>query len=177
MAEQGSTFWRWFDRLLDGMAVFAGVLLALQVVSVTINVALRYLFNGGIYGINTWNEWSLLWVAFLGFAWLQRERGHVSMELLKDMYALRMRSVFELAVCLLGAVVSVVLIWYGSTTTWQYWVENRYDYFKLAEILVAPVYAIIPFGSFVLLIQLIRDAMYEIKTFGTPRHSSFVDRF
>lgn len=170
-------FWRGFDRLLDGMAIVAGALLVFQVVSVTVDVGLRYLFNHGIHGITTWNEWSLLWITFLGFAWLQRERGHVSMELLKDKYSPKARSAFEIGVCVLGIAVSLLLIWYGSQTTWQFWIEKRYDYFKLAEIRVAPFYAVIPFGSFVLLIQLLRDMAHEIASFGLARASSSADPF
>jgi TRAP-type C4-dicarboxylate transport system permease small subunit len=84
---------------------------------------------------------------------------------------------FELVVCGLAVAISLILIIYGTRTTWQFWVEGRYDYFKLAEIPVAPIYAIIPIGSALLLIQLFRDIATELKEFGQPKRAATIDPF
>ena len=45
----------------------------------------------------------------------------------------------------------------GAKVTWENYTTDAYDFFKLREIPVYPVYAIIPFGSLLWLIQLLRE--------------------
>ena len=71
-----------FDRVIGAMAWIAGALLLFQVISVSCDVLIRYFFGTSIRWVITLNEWSLLFIAFLAAAWLQRQGGHVRLDIL-----------------------------------------------------------------------------------------------
>ena len=73
-----ATFNAIFDRLLDACAWLACLLLVFQVVSVSAEVVARYFFGVSFGAVTALNEWSLVFLTFLGAAWLQREGGHTS---------------------------------------------------------------------------------------------------
>ena len=61
----------------------------------------------------------------------------------------------------LGASVSSscgFLVWYGTKVTWANYTKNTYDFFKLRGVPIYPIYAIIPIGSLLWLIQLLRTS-------------------
>jgi hypothetical protein len=72
LAEVGG---RIFDRVLDACAWIGCAMLAFQVVSVSVEIICRYFFNISFSIITPLNEWSLVYLTFLGAAWLQREGG------------------------------------------------------------------------------------------------------
>jgi TRAP-type C4-dicarboxylate transport system permease small subunit len=49
-----------------------------------------------------------------------------------------------------------LLTWYGALATWDNYAKNAYDFFKLPDVSIFYVYLIIPFGSLLWLIQLLR---------------------
>ena len=69
---------RVFDRLLDACAWIGCAMLAFQVISVSVEIICRYFFNISFSVITPLNEWSLVYLTFVGVAWLQREGGHTS---------------------------------------------------------------------------------------------------
>src|SRR5258708_8155356 len=69
---------RAFDRLLNACAWIGCALLGFQVVSVSVEIICRYFFDISFSVITPLNEWSLVYLTFLGAAWLQREGRHTS---------------------------------------------------------------------------------------------------
>ncbi|MBX9826790.1 MAG: TRAP transporter small permease subunit [Xanthobacteraceae bacterium] len=147
---------RAFDRLLDVCAWIGCGMLAFQVVSVSVEIICRTFFNISFSVITPLNEWSLVYLTFLGAAWLQREGGHTSddsvVALLPpwvDWLAKRLGWVLALVTCGL-------LVWFGTLVTWDNYVKNTYDFFKLSGFPIFLIYLIIPIGSLLWLIQLLR---------------------
>ncbi|MDE0057852.1 MAG: TRAP transporter small permease [Defluviicoccus sp.] len=147
-----------FDRLVNAFAWIAGALLIFQVVSVSADVGSRYFFGESIRWVIALNEWSLLFIAFLGAAWLQQRGGHVRLDILVTRFGRRTRLASELFGLLLGICVCLVLVWQGGKVTWEKFLTNEYDYFKVEEVPIFIVLAVIPLGSAVFLVQLVRDA-------------------
>jgi TRAP-type C4-dicarboxylate transport system permease small subunit len=156
------TFRNHFDRIFDGVldvcAWIACGMLAFQVVSVSLSVILRYFFNISFGWVTSINEWSLVYVAFLGAGWLQREGGHTS----DDSIVSTMPKWVGTGASWLGWIIGIVacglLVWHGSRVTWANYVSDKYDFFKLRDVPVWPIYAVVPFGSLLWLIQLVRPA-------------------
>ena len=146
-----------FDRLLDICAWIACALLVFQVVSVSGEVIARYFFDVSFGAITALNEWSLVYVTFLGAGWLQREGGHTSDDSIVAMMPAWVRPVTVWVGWLIGVASCGILIWYGAKVTWDAFVTDAYDFFKLRDVPIYPVYAIIPFGSLLWLIQLFRN--------------------
>lgn len=147
---------RAFDRLLDGCAWVGCALLGFQVVSVSVGILSRYFFNISFSVITPLNEWSLVYLTFLGVAWLQREGGHTSDDSIMAMLPPRVTWAAKTIGWLIAIVSCMLLIWYGTIVTWENFSQNAYDYFKLPGVPVFYVYWVIPVGSLLWLIQLLR---------------------
>ncbi|HEY7242644.1 MAG TPA: TRAP transporter small permease [Xanthobacteraceae bacterium] len=147
---------RAFDRLLDVCAWIGGALLAFQVVSVSAEIICRYFFDLSFSIITPLNEWSLVYLTFVGVAWLQREGGHTS----DDSVVALLPPWVNRAAQRLGWVVAIVtcglLTWYGALATWENYSKGAYDFFKLPDVPIFWVYLIIPLGSLLWLIELLR---------------------
>lgn len=151
-----STASRAFDRVLDACAAAACVLLMLQVISVSLDVILRYSFDTSLPWITAFNEWSLLYVAFLGAGWLEREGGHTRDDSVIERFGPKALLWSERLGWLLGVCVCAFLVWYGATQTWRVYDKNIYDFFKVREIPIFWIYMMIPVGSLLWLVQLLR---------------------
>jgi TRAP-type C4-dicarboxylate transport system permease small subunit len=145
-----------FDRVLDGCAWIACGLLLFQVVSVTLDVVLRYFFDLSFGWITPANEWSLVFVAFLGAAWLEREGGHTADDSVLELLGPWTKKPSQHIGWVLGVFVCAVLVYYGARVTWNNYVSGAYDFFKLREVPVFWIYAVIPFGCLLWLAQLLR---------------------
>lgn len=145
-----------FDRILGGCAFAACVLLMLQVASVTLEVVLRQAANISLLWVTAFNEWSLLLIAFLGAAWLEREGGHTKDDSVMERLGPRARRWSGQIGRWLGVGVCLVLIWYGGLATWEKLASYEFDYFKMREVPIFWVYVFIPLGSLLWMIQLLR---------------------
>jgi TRAP-type C4-dicarboxylate transport system permease small subunit len=145
-----------FDRILGWYAFAACVLLMLQVASVTAEVVLRLVFNVSLSWVTAFNEWSLLLIAFLGAAWLEREGGHTKDDSVMEHFGPRARAWSDRIGRGLGIGICLLLIWYGGWATWEKLASWEFDYFKMREIPVFWVYAFIPLGCLLWMIQLLR---------------------
>ena len=160
-----------FDRVLDACAWIACVMLLAQVASVSADVILRQFFDISLAWITALNEWSLVYIAFLGAAWLERVGGHTRDVSMLDLLGSRVRKSSEWIGWSLGVAVCVFLVWYGTKVTWNNYATRVYDYFKLREVPVFWIYLVIPFGSLLWLLQLLRrigkrdPARYDPATF------------
>ena len=50
-----------------------------------------------------------------------------------------------------------LLTWYGTLATWDNFTKKAYDFFKLPNVPIYLVYIVIPIGSLLWLIQLLRQ--------------------
>ena len=70
-------FWDGFDWLLKLLANAGMVLLFLMMLSVCWEVFSRYYLGRGTAWVIEFSEYSILFMTFLGTAWLLRKDGHV----------------------------------------------------------------------------------------------------
>ncbi len=147
---------RAFDRLLDGCAWIGCAMLAFQVVSVSVEIICRYLFGISFSVVTPLNEWSLVYLTVLGAAWLQREGGHTSDDSIVALLPSWVQWLARRLGWLLAVVTCGLLTWYGALVTFDNYSKNTYDFFKLPNFPIFYVYIIIPIGSLLWLIQLLR---------------------
>lgn len=154
-----------FDSVLNILTYLIGIMVVLQVVSITADVIIRFLFGFSITSIIAFNEWSMVYITFLGFAWLQREGGHVNMDILIINFSEKKRILFEIFGNILGMFVSIIMVLFGTKVFLAQVIENTYDYFKLPGFPIAIVTLAIPLGCLLLLIQLLIDTNKCLKTY------------
>ncbi len=109
----------WFDNLINGLAVVAGVLMCLLTVLVCVDVAVR---NFRLFAM-PWSlevaEYSLLVVTFFGAPWVLLTGGHISIDILIDRLAPGARRRMRLASYALGALVCAVLAGFSTGAWWN----------------------------------------------------------
>lgn len=151
--------WAIYDKILNVLVIFATFLVIFDTVIVSIDVLMRSAFGTTWKGFFEIAEYSLLWMAFLGAAWLMRINGHVRVDLILSRMKPKPKVMINIISSIICALVFMVIIWYSAKIT-------LHDYqvgFNLSSLLTPPkwpVEMIIPIGSFLLLIQLLRN-IYE----------------
>jgi TRAP-type C4-dicarboxylate transport system permease small subunit len=108
------------------------------------------------------NEYSLLYIPFLGAAWLLRSNGHITVDILDNLLSDKPKFVLNIAVCLLGIAMSAVLFWYGAIIS----LEMLAGDIRSLTALKFPqfyVLSVIPIGSFVLMLEFLRKLVCLFK--------------
>jgi TRAP-type C4-dicarboxylate transport system permease small subunit len=146
---------RLFDRLLDILIVLAIAILIFGWLSVCFEVIMRY-FAGQpqIWVIET-VEYILLYICFLGAAWLLREEGHVKVDVLLNWLSPKNQALVNTITSGLATILWLIFTWYSGGTTLKALQKELYTA-TILEIPKAPLYAIMPVGSFLLCVQFLR---------------------
>ena len=96
------------SRLADSVG---RVILALMVLLITLDVVLRYFFNRPIKGSYELVQFLLVLLVFLGLAYIQTKKGHVSVSLISAKLSRRQRSVVGSATYLLCLIIFSLISW------------------------------------------------------------------
>ena len=158
---------RFLDLLNSIMAGIAATMMIFMMLAISYSVIMRYLFNRPVAWIVEISSYLMLYITFLGTAWLLRREGHVEIDLFTSKLSPRQRAVLRSVTSVGGAAVGFVLTWKGILIT--------IDYFRRGviamDILNTPQYllmAIIPVGGVLLMIE------FVLRIFRlTPPHSPF----
>jgi C4-dicarboxylate transporter DctQ subunit len=151
----GTIFNKGLDFIIDALAYFAAFLLAFIMVTICIDVVLRYFFLSPMIWVTEVTEYSLLWVTFLGTAWLLRKKGHVIMDLVVNKIKPEHQAKLNIIMSLIGLIVCLLLTTYGIKV-----ILNVFERQLLLSTILTPpawiIFIVIPIGSFLLTIQFIR---------------------
>ena len=144
-----------FDKILNFMAIFAGGLLAFSMLSVSIAVASRYFFNYPFGWVIEISSYILLYVTFLVAAWVLKEGGHVTIDIIINQLQPRTQSLINFITSIINAAVCLVLTYYAGKVTLDLYNTN---YFTPTELELPKwiINIIILIGSLSLFIQFIR---------------------
>lgn len=153
-----------FDKIIDLMLMAAAAMVVLDALAVSTDVILRKVVGftwAPLYEIITY---SLLWITFLGTTAIMRMNGHVKMDSLTSQLppktAALLNSISH-GVCVL---LTGIMLFYTIKLTLSDYQTN----FVLASILNPPkwpIEIIIPFGFFMLFVQLIRNTCSYFKKY------------
>ncbi|MGE5838857.1 MAG: TRAP transporter small permease [Deltaproteobacteria bacterium] len=151
------------DRLNKAMAWLAAVAILFMMLAISYAVMMRYAWNKPVPWILEVSSYLMLYITFLGTAWLQRKGGHVKVDLVTGHLPPRVRAVFRAVTSLGGAIVGFVLAWKGSLVTVDYFQRDV----TAIGILNTPQFllmGIIPIGGFLLLVEFLLQAWRQGKT-------------
>ena len=147
---------RILDRVSAGMAVMAGLLLLFMTFSISYSIFTRALsFQSPVWTVQ-FNEYSLLWMTFLGSAWVLRRRKHVAVDVMTSRLGPKGRRIAEAVHSLLGIGVCGVLCWTTSLMTLNLFQRGVTD----VQAMDMPKYLvlmIIPAGFLVITAQFFRN--------------------
>jgi TRAP-type C4-dicarboxylate transport system permease small subunit len=157
MKEQKDKLDALLDRLNKAMAWLAAAAIIFMMLAISYAVMMRYGWNKPVPWIVEVSSYLMLYITFLGTAWLQRKGGHVAVDLVTGRLNPRVRAALKSATSLGGAVVGFVLAWKGSLVTVDYFQRDV----TAIGILNTPQFllmGIIPIGGFLLLVEFLLQA-------------------
>ncbi len=153
---------RVFDIILNiGGALSAVCLIAVMLLT-SVKVIFRYGLRQGLIGIDQISGTLLLYIAFLGAAWVLRREEHITIDLFVTRLSPEAQRWLNVINSIIGALICLVLTIYGSmevVTSWQKGILIP------AEIEIPRVVnlAVIPLGSFFLWLQFMRRARQHFR--------------
>lgn len=106
---------RAYDNLIIGLAIIAGLMLAVIFVGIIADVTVRSAGYNSLQWYSAIAEYCLLFSTMLGAPWLVRLKGHVVVESLTMAMPATMRRLIAKAVYLLCIVLSLLFVYYGYT--------------------------------------------------------------
>ncbi len=123
---------------------------------INFDLFMRFAFRSPIAGLTEVTEIFLLYMTFLGTAWLYKEDGHVVVDII--LYNLVSKSISKKILILqnhiIVGIISAILVYYGFLTTFDHFMRGAYNP-TILETPIALVIAIIPIGSFILLLEVL----------------------
>jgi C4-dicarboxylate transporter, DctQ subunit len=146
---------RWLAACENALAALGSALLAFIALAICAEVVMRYGFNRPLTWVVEISEYALLWMTFLGTAWVLREGGHVRVDILMHLLSPAALRVCGLISAAAGLAASLVLVVFGLTTTWTAFVRGSFKSTGL-DIPTWLVLVIIPVGGFLLLLRFLR---------------------
>ena len=145
-----------FDRILVVLFWVAGGLLMFVTIGTCVDVLLRYSFNRPISWMLELTEYAMLYIPFLGAAFVLKEDGHIRIDLVITFLSEQSRGWLNVVTSFVGGVVMLTYTWFGAQVT--------LDYFKRGvpslESLKTPMFLIlmiIPIGGLLFSIQFFRQ--------------------
>jgi C4-dicarboxylate transporter, DctQ subunit len=154
-------FWTLFDKLLNAMAIFAGVILVFIVGAVCYTIGMRYFFKLTTIWIMQTTEYALLWIVFLATTWLLREGGHITTDIIYSHLSNKTRVYLDAVMFIIGGLACAVMLYFGITYLYECVTCNVTDV-RAVTVPKSSVFVIIPVGSFLLTIQFFRMAWNRI---------------
>jgi TRAP-type C4-dicarboxylate transport system permease small subunit len=149
-------------KLVNGGGALGAVILVFVWGSICINVAMRYLFGRPQAWAIELSEYAILYITFLGGAYVLKEEGHVKVDWVVGRLQPRSAALLEIANSVAGALLCLIITWYGVATTWSHYIRNIYRVTTL-ETPTFLILAVIPIGSFLLSVQFFRRAYEKMK--------------
>ena len=144
-----------FDRGIDFLALLAGAMLVFAILAISAEVIMRYFFHRPLLWVVDVTESLLLYVVFLGAAWLLKTEGHVMVDIVFNKMNPKVQGTLNVATSILGVGACLALAWFAGRATWVSFQQGV----VLMGGITYPKYAllaVIPLGSLVLAVQFVK---------------------
>lgn len=151
-----------FDRIIGTLAFFAGIILLLITIFVCYSVIVRYAGFKPPVWVLQFTEYALLWITFLGAAWLLKKDGHIRIDTLVSRLNPKSLRIVGIIDDFLGFVVSGIVCWFGTLHTIDLYQREILDV-KGVSVVKYALFLIIPLGGLTLSIQFGRDLFAKIR--------------
>ena len=152
-----SKFGVFFDHILSICAWLACGCIIFSMMSINADVILRQFFKLPLIWVLEVNEYLLLYVTFLGTAWVLRDGGHTSMDILLVRFKPVSQIRFNAFTSIFGAIACLILGWSSGLSTWKTHQAGWY----YENVLMAPywiMHIVVSIGFLLLFIQFSRRA-------------------
>lgn len=159
----GSRIIRIFDRIVDTGAALGAAFVTIVMLIICFEVVTRYTGHAQFWTTEIVG-YMLLYITFLGTAWVLKVDGHVRVDLLTNALRPRAQAALGVVSSFIGIIISLILVYYGTSITYNLFVTGKFHPTTLM-LPEAPLYIIIPIGSLFLLIEFIRKGYDSVVKF------------
>jgi C4-dicarboxylate transporter DctQ subunit len=104
------------DRIIDFMALLAGILLVVAVFIICWEIGMRYFVRKPLVWMVEVCEYIMFSIAFLGAPWLLKKGGHVSVDVVTEHMGSKIQGVMRQIAVVVGVIVSAIICWFSFTT-------------------------------------------------------------
>lgn len=151
------------DKANSIFAVGAGILIIMISLAITINALARYFFGITSIILLEFTEYSLLWMTFLGTAWVAKRDGHISVDLLISLMGPSARRYLNILALIVGTLLFFVIFCCSAYVTYGDYKANL-----ILQTIYEPrkwiIEIIIPIGTLLLFLQLLMKVLNISKT-------------
>jgi C4-dicarboxylate transporter DctQ subunit len=155
-----------FDKYLDiaekVFAFFAGLLLLFVAFSTCTAIALRFMKIAVPLWSVQFNEYSLLWITFLGGAWLLRRGRHVSLDIVTRRVKPRALNILNIMLGFMGLGVCGLLTWITAAVAWDNFQRNVIDV-RAVDVPKYTILSIVFAGFLLLFLEFFNDVYRNIR--------------
>jgi len=159
------------DRVLwkieDTLVIFAGLVVFALMIVVTADVISRSLFNRPLPNSYEYMELGMVFVVYLGVSKVQREKGHIAIDMITKRLPPRGIAAVELLGCIIGLILMGAIGWWGAIAAWTSYETAEYIG-SVARLPVLPARLSLVIGVIVICLRLLLDIWRYARTIIRP---------
>ncbi|MBI4286762.1 MAG: TRAP transporter small permease [Chloroflexi bacterium] len=155
-------FDRVFNRVLVAGAILTGAITAYVMLSVDLEVVLRYGFTRPTSWVLDFTEYALVYITFLTSAWLLSKDGHVKIDVILERLPAKAQRALNITTSIIATIACLLFFVFSAWMTLE--AAQRSEF--LVHGTIVPKWSIwiaMPLGSLLLTIQYVRRTMDFIK--------------
>ena len=154
-----------FDAILDAAGMVSVLLTALITALLLFEVIVRYIFNSpSIWALDI-TQYTICYITFIGAAWLMREDGHIKVELFREFCGKKTQEFIDGVTSVVACLAVAVFCWQTAKMALSAYQTGQF----IDSSIVMPrflIVGIMPFGLFLLCIELVRKARRHFQRFS-----------
>ncbi|MFC1816075.1 TRAP transporter small permease subunit [Thermodesulfobacteriota bacterium] len=158
-----------FELVLKLTICIACILIVLACILVGLEIVMRYFLNRPQAWVLETTEYILVFITFIGSAWVLARDGHVKMDLVIARLNIRTQATLNVICHVLGAISCLICTFYSAQATWSHFLR-RVTTATVLEIPKAPILSMISIGFLLLSVQFLRMSLDSIKSWRTLRN-------
>jgi C4-dicarboxylate transporter DctQ subunit len=151
------------DFICKLFAAVAGVLLIVVTVLVGYVILARALHISSPPWVTQFTEYALLWITFLGTAWVLGRNRHIAIDLVTSQLGARKKLAFNISHHVGGCVICLVLCYFSFLTVWSMFERGVVDV-QVVDIAKYKVLLVIPLGFLLLALQFFRKMFIALQS-------------
>lgn len=166
---------KFIDAILNGAGFLSAVLTVLVTFLLLYEVATRYFLRDPSIWALDFTMYAICYLTFLGAAWLQREGGHVRVEILTGLLNPRNQALVMGLTSVVAFLSCAIFCWQAVILTLSAYQEGEF----IDGLIVVPrslILGIMPFGLFLLCVEFVRKAFQHFQTFRNTGKNEAEDR-
>jgi len=166
--KQMRTFLKSFDYMINILAALSAAILLFIMLAVCVDVVAKDLMGRTLTWVLEFAGYSLLYITFLGTAWVLKVEGHVSIDMFLNHLNPKNRAVVNAITSTICAIACIFPVIFGVYTSWDHYQRGLYQP-TVVEMPDIALYPVIPLGFACLSIQFMRRAYSNLISWRSAR--------